>query len=194
MPDEHLRHLMEHADDLIPVLWDHARKLAARHFRWHDGKTLPLGKTPEDIVTEVYVKYMRGERTFDPQKDLMIQLKGSVRSLLWALHTKASAKNELRSSGEASETSVVDVASNDPTPAEAAESADFAKAVVQAARQNPTVQRSKDLQDLLAAYELGATTVEQQRNILGKDAAAIHQLRHQLRTVYRQALEHINKN
>jgi hypothetical protein len=51
---------------------------------------LPLGKTPEDIVGEVYVSFIKGEgsdgkhikeaRNFDPSKDLMLQLKGAIRS------------------------------------------------------------------------------------------------------------------
>ena len=63
MADEQLRYLIEHAEDLVPVLYDHARKLAARKYGWRDGKTLPLGKTPEEIVTDVYVSYIKGNGT-----------------------------------------------------------------------------------------------------------------------------------
>jgi hypothetical protein len=90
MSNPHLTYLMEHAEDLVPVLYDHARKPAARKYRWREGKALPLGKTPEDIVGEVYVSFIKGEgsdgkhikeaRNFDPSKDLMLQLKGAIRS------------------------------------------------------------------------------------------------------------------
>ena len=33
MSSSHLTYLMEHAEDLVPVLYDHARKLAARASR-----------------------------------------------------------------------------------------------------------------------------------------------------------------
>jgi hypothetical protein len=92
---------MEHAEDLVPVLYDHARKPAARKYRWREGKALPLGKTPEDIVGEVYVSFIKGEgsdgkhiketRNFDPSKDLMLQLKGSHPK---PLTDRSSAKNE----------------------------------------------------------------------------------------------------
>lgn len=104
MADDQLRYMMEHAEELIPVMYDHARMIAKGEYGWREGKTLPLGKTPEEIVTDVYVSYIRGEDTkgtrvkgvrhFNPGKDFMLQLKGSIRSALWALHDRSSTKNE----------------------------------------------------------------------------------------------------
>src|ERR1700686_1182666 len=128
MSSSHLTYLMEHAEDLVPVLYDHARKLAARKYRWREGKTLPLGKTPEDIVGEVYVSFIKGEgsegkrikgaRHFDPSKDLMLQLKGAIRSAMWALTDRSSAKNERVTQTEDEEAEPVEFGPTDSTPAE----------------------------------------------------------------------------
>src|SRR5438445_9244840 len=138
MSNDHLKFLMEHAEDLVPVLYDHARKLAARTCGWTAGKTLPLGKTPEDIVRDVYVSYIKGAgsdgrrtkgvRQFDPTKPLMLQLKGSIRSALWALKEKSSAKNEKAAQTEEEAGEPLEFAPTEADPAELADSADFAKA------------------------------------------------------------------
>lgn len=195
MTDDKLRYLIEHAEDLVPVLYDHARKLAARKYGWRDGKTLPLGKTPEDIVTEAYVKYINGERNFDPEKDFMLQLKGSIRSLMWALCDKSSTKNELLAQTEEQASAVIEFGSNDATPAEILESADFAKAVCNRVKSHEKITANIELCDLLAAYELGITDVAGQLEMLKKEAGKadqIHQLRYQLREIYRDAINKTN--
>ena len=118
MPDEQLRYLMEHAEHLVPVLYDYARVVAIRDYGWRKCKTLPLGKTPEDIVTDSYVKYIKGERKFNPNKDIMLQLKGTVRSLLWALYDKSSTKRELVARSDEEANAVTELGSNEPTPAD----------------------------------------------------------------------------
>lgn len=193
MADEHLRNLMENADDLVPVLYDHARKLAARKLGWHEGKTLPLGKTPEDIVTEVYLKYVQDRRHFDPTKDLLLQLKGSVRSLLSALGDKSSTSKERLAATEEDMAAALNIGSTDATPAEMVESADFAKAVVAGLKAHPRIKASPDLQDLLAALELDVTEVAGQARELQKNQEHIYQLRHQLRQVYLEVVNGLNK-
>jgi hypothetical protein len=204
MADDQLRYLMEHADDLIPVLYDHAKMLAIRKCGWRDGKTLPLGKTPEDIVREVYVGYIKGEGTegrrikgvrhFNPDKDFMLQLKGSIRSALWALKEKSSAKNEIVARTEEEAAQPVEFGSTEATPAESIESADFAKAVVEAVNSHPKIMASQDLRDLIAAFELDVTEVGEQAEMLGKKNEQITQLRYQLRVIYLEVIIELNKN
>jgi hypothetical protein len=174
---------MEHADELVPLLYDHARKLAARKYRWREGKTLPLGKVPEDIVREVYVSYVKGEackgrrvkgvRHFDPDKDIMLQLKGAIRSALWALSQKLATKNEIVAEAEQENAEPVEFDPSDPTPADIIESADFARAAVEHMKLHPKFKEDRDLQDLLAAYELDLNEVPEQSKELGKTPEAI---------------------
>lgn len=203
MSNSHLNHLMEHADDLIPVLYEHARLLAARKLGWHQGKTLPLGKSPEDVVREVYVSYargagsggrrMKGVRHFDPNKDLMLQLKGAIRSTLWALTQRSSSKNEKVADADEEDSNPIEFAPTDPSPAEQADSGDFAKAVVKRVMSHPKFKTSQDLQNLVAAFELEMTEVPDQAVELGKSSEEVCQLRYQLRRIYSEVIDELNR-
>src|SRR5438270_696036 len=163
MSDDHFRYLQNHAEEIIPILYDYARKLAGRKYHWCEGKSLPLGKSPEDIVTDVYVSYARsaassgkrtkGVRHFDPAKDIMLQLKGSIKSAMWALTDKASTKKELLGSSEG-DAKEIEFAPTDPLPDDLVESADFAKAVAERVKLHPKLNGDKDLRDLFALFEL----------------------------------------
>jgi len=204
MADDQLRYLMEHAEDLILVLYDHARKLAARKYGWREGKTLPLGKTPEEIVTDVYVSYIKGDGTdgqrtkgirhFDSEKDLLFQLKGSIRSALWALADKSSTKNELVARTEDEAAQPTKFESTEATPAEIVESADFAKAVVEGVNEHPKTKANKDLQDLIAAFDMDVTEVPEQAELLGKKTEQICQLRFQLKGIFLGVTQELNIN
>jgi hypothetical protein len=203
MADEQLRYLMDHAEDIVPVLYDHARLLAMREYGWRVGKTLPLGKTPEDVVTEVYVSYIKGAGTagrrlkgmrhFNPEKDFMLQLKGSIRSAMWALTDRSSTKNEFVARTQEDAAKPMEFASTDPSPAESVDSADFAEAVVEMVNSHPNIKASQDLQDLLAAFELGKTEVPDQAEMLSKKNEQISQLRFQLRTIILEVITELNK-
>jgi hypothetical protein len=204
MADDQLQYLMQHAEDLIPVMYDHARMLAIRKYGWREGKTLPLGKTPEDIVREVYVSYIngggtegrriKGMRHFNPAKDFMLQLKGSIRSALWALTDKSSTKNEILARTEEDAARPVEFGSTEATPAESADSTDFAKAVVETVNEHLKIKASQDLQDLIAAFELDVTEVEEQAEMLRKKNEQITQLRYQLRVIILEVIKELNKN
>jgi len=195
---------MEHVEDLVPVLYDHARKLAARKYGWRDGQTLPLGKTPEEIVTDVYVSYIKGDGTegqrikgvrhFNSEKDLMLQLKGSIRSALWALSDKSSTKNEFVARTDEEVEQSLGYESTEATPAESVESADFAKAVVEGVNAHPKIKASQDLQDLIAAFDLDVIEVEGQAEMLGKKNEQITQLRYQLRGIFLGVTQELNMN
>lgn len=202
MVNDHLRYLQEHADELVPILYDYARNLAARKYRWHDGKSLPLGKTPEDIVTDVYVSYARGAgstgkrtrgvRHFDPAKDIMLQLKGSIKSAMWALTDKSSTKNELLAKGEEGPEEIA-FAPTDSIPDDIVESADFAKVVASRVKNHPNVRENKDIADLLALFELEQTEVAEQARELKMNPKEVGQLRYQLRQIYSEVIDELNR-
>jgi len=204
MAIEHLQYLMDHIDDLAPMLYDHARKLAAVKYGWSEGKTLPLGKTPEEIVTDVYVSYIKGDgsegqrikgmRHFDSEKDLIFQLKGSIRSALSNLTSKFSARNELVARTDEEAARPLEFESTESTPAENCESADFAKAVVEGVNAHTRIKSNLDLQDLIAAFEMDITEVAGQAELLGKKREQIDQLRFQLRGIILEVTRELNMN
>lgn len=202
MSKDYFRHLQDHADEIIPILYDYARNLAARKYHWRKGKSLPLGKSPEDIVTDVYVSYARGAgssgkrqkgvRHFDPNKDMMLQLKGSIKSAMWALTDKASTKNELLATTE-EDSKEIQFAPTDPIPDDLVESADFARTVAERVRNHRKIKEGGDLADLLALFELETTEVADQARELKKNEKEICQLRYQLRQIYSEVIDELNR-
>jgi hypothetical protein len=202
MSTDYLRYLQEHADEIVPTLCDYARNLAARKYHWHEGKSLPLGKTPEDIVTDVYVSYARssgsagnrtkGIRHFDPNKDIMLQLKGSIKSAMWALTDKASTKNE-RLAGSEEDPTQIEFAPTDPIPDDLVESADFARAVAERVKNHSKITKGGDLADILALFELETTEVADQVRELKKNEKEVCQLRYQLRQIYSEVIDELNR-
>lgn len=63
------------------TLVDYSQKLA-RRYGWRTDKTLPQGASPGDVVDEVVIKVLEGERTWDESREpsLLNALKGMVRS------------------------------------------------------------------------------------------------------------------
>jgi hypothetical protein len=63
------------------ALVDYAQKLARRR-GWRSDKTLPQGSSPRDIVGDVVIKLLEGERIWDETKEpsLLNASKGMVRS------------------------------------------------------------------------------------------------------------------
>ena len=136
---------------------------------------------------------MKGIRHFDPNKDLMLQLKGAIRSTLWALTQRASSKNEKVADADEESSSPIEFAPTDQSPAEQADSADFAKAVVKRVMSHPKFKTSQDLQNLVAAFELEITEVPDQAVELRKSAEEVCQLRYQLRQIYSEVIDELNR-
>jgi DNA-directed RNA polymerase specialized sigma24 family protein len=70
----------------------------AGNYRWRHGGNLELaeGKTPEDVVQEVIVKTLSGDRRWDPDKGPLVPwLKDQVRSILDALAKSAAHRYEI---------------------------------------------------------------------------------------------------
>lgn len=72
----------------------------ASHYRWRSGniKELAQGMTPEDIVQEVIIKTINGERKWDPDLGpLEPWLKDQVKSIMDAIFKSAANRREVRS-------------------------------------------------------------------------------------------------
>jgi DNA-directed RNA polymerase specialized sigma24 family protein len=70
----------------------------ARYYWWRHGKGIVLAKgwTPEDVVQEVIIKTLSGERNWDPQKGhLEPWLRDQVKSVMDALVRSAAHKREV---------------------------------------------------------------------------------------------------
>lgn len=64
--------------------------------------------------------------------------------------------------------------------------------VVEAVSEHPKIKASQDLQDLMAAFELDVTDVDEQAKMLDKKNEQISQLRFQLRAVFLEVVQELN--
>src|ERR1700691_2458905 len=104
------------------ALEDYAHKLARRH-GWRTDKTLPQACSPGEIAHEVIIKVIKGDRTWDQNKEpeLLNALKGMVRSEIGHLFDDYEASHIEsidRTSPDGSTRMADSFSGNDPNPEE----------------------------------------------------------------------------
>ncbi len=164
------------------------RYWARAHYRWRPGESLPAGKSPEDMVCEVYAAFATGQRVLKAGIPVLVQLKGAVRSMLWNLYvskdaalTHSVAPGDLESQ-LASDDVAADVAGSD-----------FCAEFWRQLYLDPQVQRSRDLERFARAVEGGAETVEQIGAVTGLSIAQIYEFRRRLKAVAEKIFTSLNQ-
>lgn len=166
-----------------------ARYWAKTHYFWKEGTYLPESKLPEDIATEAISAFWAGVREWNPKVDVVTQLKGAVRSMLWNLHKKKGSKLTTTEEPAFFEFHL----DNKPDPAAEADSNDFYKSVFEALYEQDKVLDSDELIMIVMAYEDGAETVPEVAEKTGLTAKRIYELRRQLREMKQSVMEMLLK-
>lgn len=166
-----------------------ARYWAKAHYGWVDGRLLPTGKTPEDVACEVYAAYSRGERNFSADATMWVQLKSSVKSVLWNLHRLKEGKVTRAEEPEFFEP----VADGSPGPEAALRSDEFCGRLFELLYANSRVKKNTELRKLVEALENGAQSVAEFVNETGLPAGRIYELRRQLKVVAEGVLNKLNR-
>ena len=78
--------------ELSPRMLMFARFWARQLYGWEEGKCLPEGNQPKDIVGQVIYEFSIGQRTFNDRNPVFTQIKGAIRSILSNLHSKKSSR------------------------------------------------------------------------------------------------------
>jgi hypothetical protein len=165
-----------------------ARYWAKAHYGWYDGKLLAGGHTPEDVVCEVYVAYRRGDRTFNENEPMWIQLKRSVKSVLWNIHSLKESKITRAEEPEFFEP----ISDEKPGPEAALHSAEFYEKFFQVMYADLRVKKSNDLTKMIQAFENGAREISELVKDTGLSTARIYEMRRQLKSVAESALNKMN--
>lgn len=160
---------------------------ARTHYRWSSGKPLPNGQTPEDLVCEVYSAYVTGQRKVNPKVDVLVQLKGAIRSILWNLYTSKEARTTAPADPD---TLVAFIA--DGNPADAVGDDDFCTTFWQRLYEDNQVKRSADLTKFAHAIETGAETIPEITAATGFTVAQAYELRRRLKAVAERVLAALN--
>lgn len=166
-----------------------ARYWAKAHYGWYEGKLLAGGNTPEDVACEVYVAYQRGTRRFNDKDPLWIQLKRSVKSILWNIHT--SKENRTTSTEEPG---FFDPISDDKSnPETAIHSVEFYEEFFKLMYADSRVKKSRDLKKTIEAFENGAREVFELENETGLSKGRVYEMRRVVKAVAQSVLNKMNR-
>lgn len=176
-------------DDAAPRLLEFARRWAAGVYNWEAGTALPNGMSIEDVAKDAVAAFARGERKFNPRFDVVVQLKGAIRSILWNIH-KRKGVNLTSSEEPAFFEAQFDAALN---PAAKTESEDFCRTFLQSLAADKQVQNSPDLLAIVKAYERGAESVEDLVEQTGLPVQRIYELRRQMREIAGKVLRKVSR-
>lgn len=176
-------------DDAAPRLLVFARRWAAGLYNWSEGTALPNGMSIEDVVKDAVAAFARGERKFNPRFEVMVQLKGAIRSILWNIHKRKGAG--LTSSEEPAFFEAQLDATLDPSAK--AESEDFCRTFLDSLARDKQVQNSSELLAIVKAYEGGAESVEELVEQTGLPVQRIYELRRQMREIAAKVLRKVSR-
>ena len=160
---------------------------ARTHYRWSSGRPLPNGQTPEDLVCDVYSAYVTGQRKINPGVDILVQLKGAIRSVLWNLYTSKEARTTAPADPE---TLVAFMAEGNP--ADAVGDDDYCASFWLRLYEDNQVKRSADLTKFARAIETGAETIPEITAATGFTVAQAYELRRRLKAVAERVLAALN--
>jgi hypothetical protein len=161
-----------------------AKYWAKNHYFWTEGRPLAEGKSPDEIAREAISAFWGSVRKWNPKYDVLTQLKGAVRSILWNLHQKKSSKLTAPQPPEFFDLYVGEV----PDAATEAASQDYCRAMFEALYKDDAVRNSDELMLIVMAYEEGAETIADVAEKTGIEAARIYALRRQLKDIKQRVL------
>jgi len=167
-----------------------ARYWAKAHYGWYEGKPMPGGNTPEDVVCEVYAAFQCRDRHFNETDGMWIQLKRGVKSQLWNIHTLKKHKAIDIEGPEFFDP----ISDEKPTPEAELRTAEFHEKFFHAIYADPRVVKSGDLRKLVKAFEDGAREVPELIEETGLPAARVYEMRRVLKTVAETALNKLNRD
>ncbi len=177
-----------------------ARYWAKAHYAWYDGKPMPGGYTPEDIVCEVYTAFQNGltrrddteesVRHFNAKDGMWIQLKRAVKSVLWNIHKLKKFNAVVVEEPEFFDT----ISDEKPSPEASLRTSEFCEDLFDAIYSDSRVVKNNDLRTTVKAFENGATTVDEVVEDTGLSVARVYEMRRVLKAVAETALNKINKD
>ena len=179
-----------------------ARYWAKAHYGWYEGKPMPGGTTPEDVVCDVYTAFQRGligqegrdaelgdgVRHFNEDDGMWIQLKRAVKSVLWNIHKLKKLKAFDIEDPEFFEP----ISDGKPNPEAELRTAEFYENFFNAIYADPRVAKNEDLRKTVKAFENGATEVGEIVEDTGLLVGRVYEMRRVLKAVAETALNKMN--
>ncbi len=176
-------------DDAAPRLLEFARRWAGALYGWQEGQMLPNGMGTEDVVKDAVAAFANGERTLNPDFEVVVQIKGAIRSILWNIHRRRSA--ELTRSHEPA---FFDTQCDERlNPGSAAASEDFCRNFIHNLLRNGRIKASNELTAVVKAYAEGAESVDELVQASGLPKTRVYELRRELKHIAVEVLRTMNR-
>jgi hypothetical protein len=172
-----------------PRLLEFARRWAAMVYGWREGSTLPNGMSIEDVAKDAVAAFATGDRKLNPRFEIVVQLKGAIRSILWRIHRKSGDKLTSAESPEFFDAQLEEA----PDPAAKLASDDFCSRFIEQLSADEKIVRSTELLRIVQAYAGGAETVEEVAEKTGFGAKRIYELRRHLKEAATRVLRIMNR-
>ena len=176
-------------DDTGPRLLEFARRWAAMVYGWREGSILPNGMSIEDVAKDAMAAFATGDRRLNPRFEIVVQLRGAIRSILWKIHRKSGDKLTSTESPEFFDAYLEET----PDPAAKLASDDFCSRFIEQLSTDEKIAGSTELLRIVQAYAGGAETVEEVAEKTGFDAKRIYELRRQLKEAATRVLRIMNR-
>jgi len=176
-------------DDAAPRLLEFARRWAANLYGWRSGTTLPNGMGIEDVVKDTVSAFATGDRKFNPRFEVVIQLKGAIRSILWKIYRKKA--DELTSTESPAFFDMQVDEALDPAAKVAGD--DFCRRFIERLAADDKIKRSPELLGIVGAYADGAESVEDVAEKTGFPVKRIYELRRNVKEIAARVLESLNR-
>lgn len=177
-------------DETAPRLLEFARRWAANVYGWRSGTTLPNGMAIEDVAKDAVSAFATGDRKFNPRFEVVVQLKGAIRSILWKIYRKKG--DELTSAESPAFFDMqLDGAALDPAATVAGE--DFCRRFIEQLTADEKITRSVELLAIVKAYADGAETVEDVAEKTRIQVKRVYELRRNLKEAAARVLKSFNR-
>ncbi len=176
-------------DETAPRLLEFARRWAANVYGWQQGTTLPNGMGIEDVAKDAVAAFAPGERKLNPSFEIVVQLKGAVRSILWKIHRKSGDRLTSAASPEFFYAQSAEALN----PAEKVASEDFCRRFIERLSADEKITCNVELLSTVKAYADGAESVEDVAEKTGLPIRRIYELRRQLKEVATRILRLMNR-
>lgn len=176
-------------DDAGPRLLEFARRWAAMIYGWREGTTLPNGMSIEDVAKDAVAAFATDDRKINPRFEILVQLKGAIRSILWKIHRKSGDKLTSAESPEFFDSQLEET----PDPAAKLASEDFCRRFIEQLSMDEKIAGSIELLKIVDAYAGGAESVEEVAENTGLSAKRIYELRRHLKEAAARVLRTMNR-
>lgn len=163
-------------EDVSARLMQAATVFAVR-YGWGVASCLPGGKSLEDVVLEAIADIWSDPGRLNPSTDVLVQLRGIVRSKLWNL--SQSRDDDVARSDDLSES--VPVTANG---SESVDTRDEFQRAIELLQASPKVKGNEEMELVVLAMSCGFMDIDELVRETGIPVERMYQLRRELRAIY----------